>query len=220
MNQILLALAGAIGTAAVGVVGAWITQQIQSNDEERERQRAIKEAQDRISMIDAWVKAHATLSPTSQVPDLIQSQARRDLDAAYEKMREAAAQSPERRWIGIQEVSSRILLRNLNLRGAARLLRSVYYFSLFMIIIWAGLAIGEQKSWTDPSEVAASIFAFTLIGVIPAWILARITVALAGRSDLSGAEDAKRDNGLQRYNQTLYGYTEEASDRAVERSSH
>lgn len=171
MNDFLFGLAGAIGTAVVGVVGAWIAQVLKNRDKEQLRQRAVKQAQDEISVIDAWIKAYAALSSTSQAPDLIRDQARQDLDAVYGRMREAATQPAHRRSITFQEVLSRIFLRQLDPHGVARLFRLIYYLSLFMIIVWAGTAVSQQKSWTDPGELITSLFVFILLGIVPAWFL-------------------------------------------------
>jgi hypothetical protein len=139
------------------VVGAWIAQVLKNRDKEQLRQRAVKQAQDEISVIDAWIKAHAALSSTSQAPDLVQDQARRDLDAVYGRMREAAAQPAHRQSITFQEVLSRIFLRQLDPHAVARLFRLIYYFPLFMIIVWAGAAASQQKSWTNPGELIISL---------------------------------------------------------------
>src|SRR3954463_13203542 len=195
MNAFLLALGGAIGTAVVGVVAAWITQVIKNRDEEQLRKKAVEQVRDEISVIDAWVKAHVALSSAAQLSDLVQSQARRDLDVAYDKMRKAAAQVPQRRWISLQEVISPLLLRRLNPRGAARIFQLIYYFSLFMIIVWVGTFVGQQKSWTDPGELAASIFALVVLGVVPAWAFAKITVVLAHRSGSSVPKSGRSRDG-------------------------
>jgi len=205
VNDFLLGLAGAIGTAVVGVVGAWIAQVLKNRDKEQLRQRAVKQAQDEISVIDAWIKAYAALSSTSQAPDLVRDQARRDLAAVYERMREAAAPPAHRRSITFQEVLSRIFLRQLDPYGVARLFRLIYYFSLFMIIVWAGAAISQQRSWTDPGELIASLFAFVLLGVVPAWFLAWLTITLAHRSGSSAARGRSRRSRSQPHRERLSG---------------
>ena len=205
MNDFLFGLAGAIGTAVVGVVGTWIAQVLKNRDKEQLRQRAVKQAQDEISMIDAWIKAHAALSLTSQAPDLVQDQARQDLDAVYGRMREAAAQPAHRRSITFQEVLSRIFLRPLDPHGVARFFRLIYYFSLVMIIVWAGAAASQQKSWTDPGELITSLFAFVLLGIVPAWFLAWLTITLAHRSDPSAARGHSRSSRSQPDREKLSG---------------
>src|SRR4051812_24657836 len=110
-------LATAIGTAVVGGIGAWIAKEIRNHDAEQLRQSVIRQAQDEISMIDAWVKAHVALSSASQLSDPIRDRAQRDLAAVYTKMQEASAQASRHRQLSFRDVLLRIFLRHLPVHG-------------------------------------------------------------------------------------------------------
>src|SRR4051812_31758453 len=74
-----------------------------------------------------------------------------------------------------------------------------------MIIVWAGAAVSQQKSWTDPGEVLISISTFVLLGVVPAWFLAWLTITLAHRSDPSAARGHSRRSKSQPDREELPG---------------
>lgn len=79
----------------------------------------------------------------------------------------------------LKERVSRLLLRHVPTQGWSKYARFAYYISLGMLLVWATAAIADQKSWTDPTTIIASVFAYLVLAVLPAWLLGRLTIRLA-----------------------------------------
>jgi hypothetical protein len=85
----------------------------------------------------------------------------------------------EGRLVPLKEKVSRLLLRHVPAQGWSRYARIAYYISLGMLFIWAAAWIASQKSWTSPADVIGSIIAYLFVAILPAWLLARLTIRLA-----------------------------------------
>jgi cation transport ATPase len=172
--------------ALVTVGGAWWRESLQRRSAEEFRQRLLSRVKTEVEIIDTWAKAQASLSPTAQVPEALRQQARDDLDQAYQRM---LAVDPERRSsVTLRQVLSRLLLRHLHVTRTVRLLRYVYYFLLFMTIIWGLAGFSQPGAWEGAVGILATLSAYVIIAILPAWIVALVVVSISKRHALAAGK--------------------------------
>jgi hypothetical protein len=179
MNRGILSLFAPMLAALVTVGGAWWRESLQRRNAEEFQQRLLSRVKTEVEIIDTWVKAQASLSPTTQVPDAVRERARSDLAKAYERM---LAVGPERRSsVTLGQVLKRLLLRHLPVTRTVRLLRYVYYLLLLMALMWGLAGFSRPGAWTGAVDILATLSTYLVIAVLPAWIAAWITTSIAQR---------------------------------------
>lgn len=175
-DQVTSSMVAAAATALITVFAAWLQEVVRNRSRKNARQRSLTYFKDEIAAIETWTNARIALASDGESNNL-RRRACHDLDAAYEKLQELLAEGEERP-VALQGAISRLLLRHIPLQGWPRLVRFAYYASLGMAFVWAGTWIAAQKSWTDPGEVMASVVAYLILAVLPAWLLAWWTIRL------------------------------------------
>jgi hypothetical protein len=179
LNNPVLTLISGLLAAFVTVGGTWWKEAAQRRSGEQTRQRALTYIKDEVGIIEAWAKAYASLESSAEPPARVRERAYRDLDAAYDRMKQLAP--------GLQQSSTfravllRLLLRNLPATLAVRLLRYVYYFTLFMAVIWAFVGFSQPDSWSTGTAIIITFMTYLTVAVAPPWIVARLAIFVARR---------------------------------------
>jgi hypothetical protein len=178
-NEVLSSLVGPILVALITLGGAWVKEATQRRSQEQTRQQLLSYVKDEIGIIDAWVKAHASVASSGELPPSVRERANQDLDRAYNRIVQLVPgrQSP----ITLQKLLSRLLLRHIAVTPAVRRWRAFYYFTLFLAGFWGFIAVSDQGSWDTPGDIIGSVVAYFLIAVVPAWIAARLVISSARR---------------------------------------
>jgi hypothetical protein len=170
-------LFGTLATAVITVGGAWLKEALQRRSREQVRERFLRQVKEEIAMIEAWAKAHAALGSTAEPPPAVRERAQRDLDQAYDRMARLAPQLPQP--ITLSLVLSRLFLRYVRPTSKVRLLRSLYYIALAMLVVWGLAGFFDPAAWSTPSTAFATIRAYLAVAVAPAWLLGWITCSTA-----------------------------------------
>jgi hypothetical protein len=201
LNSEILSLAGPILTAMVTLLGAWWKETQHRRSREQVRQRLLTQVKDEIGMIEAWAKAHASLGSSAEPPPDVRERAQRDLDVAYARMAQLA---PElRQPVTLQTVLSRLFLRHLRPTLAVRLLRYLYYAQLVMVVLWGLAGFSQPTSWSSPGNVFGTLGAYSIVAIIPAWLLATLILTIARRQ---AAKAAAASTPAQRTQPVMPGY--------------
>jgi hypothetical protein len=183
-KEVLTSLVGPILVALVSLSGAWWKEAAQRRNREKVRQRLLAYVKDKIAVIEAWIKAHASLEPSAAVPEAVRARARHNLDMAYNRMSQLV---PEPRYsITLQTLVSRLLLRHLPMTPAVRWRRYVYYVTPFMAVIWGFAGFTMPDAWNSSGNVFATLATYLLLAVLPAWLASRFVVSAARGSDSAG----------------------------------
>jgi hypothetical protein len=167
-------------TALVTLGGSWWKEAAQRRNREQVRQRGLTYIKDEVGIIETWVRAHASLQPSAEVPSVIRERAYHDLEAAYNRIRELAPELGQP--VTLQMLLSRLLFRYLSSTPAVRLLRYVYYFFLFMAVIWAFVGFSQPQSWSTGTAVIVALLTYFIVAIIPALVSARLIVFAARRA--------------------------------------
>src|SRR5687768_1816726 len=117
-EKLLTGLVAPILVAIVSLLSAWSKEATQRRSSEQVRQRTLAYVKDEIAVIEAWIKAHASLEPSTVIPETVAARARHDLDSAYERMPELVPEP--RRSITLHTLMSRLLLRHVRMTPIVR----------------------------------------------------------------------------------------------------
>jgi hypothetical protein len=82
-NEVLSSLVGPILVTLITLSGAWVKETTQRRSQEQTRQQLLSYVKDEIGIIDAWIKAHASLASSGELPASVRERANQDLDRAY-----------------------------------------------------------------------------------------------------------------------------------------
>ena len=180
MNNQIVTLAGGLLAALVTLSGTWWKEAAQRRSGEQVRQRELTYLKDKVGIIEAWVKACASLEPSSEPPVAVRERAYHDLDAAYNRINQLAPNL--RQALTFRAVLSRVFLRHLSATLTVRLLRYVYYFTLFMAVIWASVGFSQPDSWSTGAAIFATLMTYLIVAILPPVVLARLAVSAALRA--------------------------------------
>jgi hypothetical protein len=179
MNNTLLLAIGPVVAAAITVGGVWLKEALQRRGGEEERRRRMDQAKAQIEIVEAWARARASLTASTDLAGNPRIQAQQALDVAYDRAMQSV-QEP-RRHITLRVVSSRLFLRQFHITGPKRLLRLLYYASFGLLLLGA-IGILDHTHWSaSGSTIAANIVGYFTVCVLPVWILGWITSVLARR---------------------------------------
>jgi hypothetical protein len=179
MNNTLLLAVGPVVAAAITVGGIWLKEALQRRGVDEERRRRMDQAKAQIEIVEAWARARASLTASTDLAESARVQAQESLDAAYDR----AAQSihEPRRRITLKLVISRLFLRQFHITGPMRLVRLFYYAS-FALPVLGAIGLLDQAQWSaSGSVIGANIVGYFTVCVLPTWVLGWITSALARR---------------------------------------
>lgn len=182
-DQLVVGVATAAITVLTTVLVAWLQEIVRNRNRENSRQRRINQLKEEVAVIEAWSNARIAVASDHEQGDNVRSRARRDLDAIYQRIWEISpSPDTEERSTALRGSVTRLLLRHVPVCGLSRFTRFVYYVSLVMLLVWGSAWIASQKSWTDPVELIASVFAYLFVAVLPTSLLAWSTLRLSRRS--------------------------------------
>jgi len=182
----LLNLITPIVAAFATLGGTWWKDTAQRRSEEQIRERIRIQAKEEISTIEAWAKAHASLGESNEPLTTIRDRAHQDLDRAYERIMQVAAETPPRPTL--KSILFRLLLRHLSNRWPVRMFRGLYYLTLVLAPVWGLVGFTQPSSWTDAHAIVVSFLTFFILAVVPAWAFARLAVFADRRHEARAAQ--------------------------------
>ncbi len=184
--ETLLLLIGPVVTTTVTAGSVWLREvQLRRNREHR-RRRAIEQAHQELSLIDAWLTAHERLRGL-QLHTALNQRVTHDLEKAYAVLAAPGVAEP----ILVEPVRSRwrvswFLLRDVR-RGWAKFVRFFYHLFLIVAAIWSVASFaGQGTEGITAGYVFLSLF-MAMVGVLPALG----TYKLARRIDRAGTAAAE-----------------------------
>ncbi|WP_116952307.1 hypothetical protein [Jiangella endophytica] len=167
MGELLLLLIGPAVTAAVTAASVWVRDTHQRRDREHRRRRAIEQANQELTLIDAWLTAHERLRAL-QLHATLSQRVSHDLEKAYAVLADPVVAEP----IATEPVRSgwnisSFLLRDIR-TGWARFARFFYYLFVLVATVWsiASFAVLSEQGVTV-GNVLISLFT-AMFGVLPA----------------------------------------------------
>ena len=172
MSEIVLSgLVVPILTSLLATLVTSLSERHQQRDREDRLRRAIAQAQEQVTFIDTWLRAHERVAPEDAHRDAV-LRSREHLGKAYQVLELSLESSPlDAHARSIGEVLRSVLLLQPLSTTKARRNRVYYYIALCWVVVWSATgwaATAQEPGPVTAGDVAISIAMVIVFSLVPA----------------------------------------------------
>lgn len=176
-----IVLSGLVAPVLTSLLAALVTslgERHQQRDREDRTRRAVAQALQQVTFIEAWLRTHERVAPEDAHSEAVR-RSREHLNSAYRAVEDSLDNSPlDVRARSIGEVFRSALLVQPLSTSKARRNRAYYYLALCWVAIWSATGWAETEQEPGPvtaGDVAISIAMVIVFSLVPAvWLRARV----------------------------------------------